>query len=213
MKDENVLKTGTTTVGIVCRDGIVLAADKRATAGYFIAHKKTEKIHIITDEMAVTMAGTASDAQLLVKYIKSELRLKRYRTGKKADVREASNLLARMVYENIRKFSVIPGISHFIIGGVDSSGFHLYDCFADGSLEEMSDYVSSGSGSVMAYGVLETLYKPGISVEEGIKLAAKCVNAALQRDIATGDGLDIVAVTKEGAKKVLEKDLRVKVEI
>jgi len=207
MESENVIKTGTTTVGIVCKDGIVLAADKRATAGYLIASKKTEKIHQISENIAVTMAGTASDAQLLVKIARAELKLKALRTGQEVSVREAANLISRLVYDNIRKFSSIPGISQFILAGKDSNGFGLYDLFPDGTIEECEDYMASGSGSVMAFGVLETLYKKGMSIDEGIKLAVKCLNAAIQRDIASGSGFDVVTITNEGVKKVMEKDI------
>ncbi len=211
--NENIMKTGTTTMGIFCKDGIVLAADKRATAGYLIAHKKTEKIHKLTDEIAVTMAGTASDAQLLIKLAQSELRLKKIRTGKDISVREAANLVGRMVYSNIRKMSMIPGVSHFVLGGVDKDGFHLYDIFADGTISEVDDFISSGSGSVMAYGVLETLYNKNITVSEAIGLAVKGLNAALQRDIASGDGIQVVAITKQGVKTAIEKELKTKVEM
>lgn len=207
------MKTGTTTVGIVCKEGIVLAADRRATTGYLVAHKKEQKIYNITDYIAVTIAGTASDAQLLVKLIESEIRLKRMRTGKEPEVKETATLLARMVYSNIRKMSMIPGISHFVLGGADKTGVYLYDIFADGTISPCDDFMSSGSGSVMAYGVLETLYKKDIPIEEGIKMAVKCVNAAIQRDIASGNGIDIVTVTKEGIKKVLEKEINTKIEL
>ncbi|MCK4522089.1 MAG: proteasome subunit beta [Nanoarchaeota archaeon] len=207
MDNKNVLKTGTTTIGMVCKDGIVLAADRRATMGNIIADKKAQKIHSITDDIAVTIAGTVSDAQLIIKLIQSEIRLKRIRTGKATIVKEAANLTARMVYENIRKMSMIPGISQFIMGGKDMFGFHLYDLFVDGSITECEDYVSSGSGSTTAYGVLETLYKKGITIEEGVKLAVKSLNAALQRDSASGSGYDVVTITKEGFKKVLEREI------
>src|SRR3989338_8145364 len=115
IEDKNIMKTGTTTVGILCKDGIVLAADKRATAGYLIANKKFDKIISISENMAVTVAGTVSDVQLLAKYIKAELKLKQYRTNRENTVKEAANLLAMLVYNNIRKFSLIPGISHFEI--------------------------------------------------------------------------------------------------
>lgn len=212
MIEEKELKTGTTTVALVCKDGIVLAADKRATFGNLISYKKFEKIISITDKVAVTVAGTVSDVQLLTKLIKAELRLKDIRTGRESSVKEAANLLANMVYNNIRKLSLIPGISHFLVGGLDHGGFHLYDLAPDGSIVEVDDFVSSGSGSVMAYGVLETLYKKGISVEEGVKLAVKCVNAALQRDSASGDGIDIVTITKEGVKKAMTKEIKYEIE-
>ena len=205
-------KTGTTTIGMVCKEGLVLAADKRATAGYLISYKKFDKIISITDNIAVTVAGTVSDVQLLTKYLKAELKLKDIRTGRETNVREAANLLANFVYSNIRKFSLIPGISHFIVGGKDSAGFHMYDLSPDGSIVEVDDYISSGSGSVMAFGVLETLYKKGLSVEEGVKLAAKGINAAVQRDIASGNGVDIVTITKDGIKKVFSKEIEYRIE-
>lgn len=213
MDNENFMKTGTTTVGIICKGGIVLAADKRATSGYLISGKKVDKIHKITDFIAATMAGTASDAQLLIRYAQSELRLKKIRTGKEVTVKEAANLMARMVYANIRKMSLIPGISHFLLGGVDSTGFSLYDVYADGTITLCDDYLSSGSGSVMAFGVLDTLYKKDATVEEGVKLAVKAINAALQRDIATGNGLDVFTITKEGVKKIIEKEFETKISI
>jgi len=206
------IKTGTTTLGLVCKDGLVLAADRRATSGYLISYKKFEKIIAITENIAVTVAGTVSDVQLLTKYLKAELKLKDIRTGRETTVKEAANLLANFVYSNIRKFSIIPGISHFIIGGKDSSGFHLYDLSPDGSIVEVDDYISSGSGSVMVFGVLETLYKKGMSVDEGMKLAAKGVNAAVQRDIASGNGIDIISITKDGIKKIFSKELELRIE-
>ena len=205
--DTEQLKTGTTTIGMVCKDGLVLAADKRATSGYLISYKKFDKIIQITGNIAVTVAGTVSDVQLLTKYLKAELKLKDIRTGRETSVKEAANLLANFVYSNIRKFTVIPGISHFIIGGKDSSGYHLYDLSPDGSIVEVEDYISSGSGSVMVFGVLETMFKKGLTVEEGIKLAAKGINAAIQRDIASGNGIDILTITKDGIKKVVEQDI------
>ena len=213
MVNDSITKTGTTTVGLVCKDGIILAADKRATAGYLIANKKFDKIISISENMAVTVAGTVSDVQLLAKYIKAELKLKQYRTNRENTVKEAANLLAMLVYNNIRKFSLIPGISHFVLGGKDDSGFYLYDLSPDGSIAEIDDFVSSGSGSVMAYGVLETLYTKNMSVEEGVKLAAKSINAALQRDIASGNGIDVISITKDGVRKALTREINTRIEI
>ena len=213
MVEDKELKTGTTTLVLLCKDGIVLAADKRATSGYLISHKKFDKIISITDNIAVTVAGTVSDVQLLAKYIRAELKLKEIRTDRENSVKEAANLLSMMVYGNIRKLSLIPGISHFLLGGKDDAGFHIYDLAPDGSIIDVDDYTTSGSGSVMVYGVLETLYKKNMSVDEGVKLAVKSVNAAVQRDIASGNGINIVTITKEGIKKVLSKEIDTKIEL
>jgi len=207
---ENI-KKGTTTIGLVCKDGIILAADKRATGG-FILDKEVQKIHKVANNIIVTMAGTASDAQMIIKIIKAQLKLNEIRLSKEeSNVKEAANLLAHIVYNNIRKFSTIPGIAHFIMGGKDLEGIFLYDIYPDGTLSLKYDYVSSGSGSIFALGVLDTLYKDGLSIKEGIELVTKAMNAALQRDLYTGDGLDIWTVTKEGIKEVLHKKIEVKV--
>ena len=212
VEDKDIRKTGTTTVALVCKDGAVLCADKRVTSGYLVAYKKYEKIIQINENIAVTVAGTVSDVQLLTKLLKAELKLKDLRTNRSVTVKEAVNLLSAMVYNNIRKFSLIPGISHFVLGGRDNEGVHVYDIGADGSITYVDDYTSSGSGSVMAYGVLETLYRKDLKIEEAIKLGAKAINAAVQRDIASGNGIDIVTITKEGINKVLSKIVEIKIE-
>lgn len=205
------MKTGTTTLGIKCKDGIVLATDRKVTSGFFIAGSY-EKVVKITDDIAVTIAGTVSDIQLLTKLIKAELKLKTLRTGKINTVKEAVNLLSNMVYNNIRKFSLIPGISHFIIAGKDYRGFHIYDLSPDGSVNEINDFVSSGSGSTMVYGLLEAEFEKDMQIKEAVELSKRCINSAIQRDAASGNGIDIYTITKEGIKKVFEKELKVKVE-
>ena len=209
MKEE--MKTGTTTLGIKCKDGIILATDRKVTSGFFIAGSY-EKVVKITDDIAVTIAGTVSDIQLLTKLIKAELKLKTLRTGKINTVKEAVNLLSNMVYNNIRKFSLIPGISHFIVGGRDVKGYHIYDLSPDGAIEEIENFVSSGSGSVMVYGLLEAAYKTGMSVKDGIELAVKGINSAIQRDAASGNGVIVYTITDKGVKKALDKRLDIKLE-
>lgn len=205
---EKHVKKGTTTVGIVCSDGIVLAADKRATlGGMIVANKKELKVAKITDNIALTTAGVVSDIQLIIKLVKAELNLKKIRTGKEPTVKETANLLANIVYQNIRKFSPILGITGFILGGKDNIGFHLYELGPDGSISKHDDYVTDGSGMVMAFGVLDTLYQKGLSIQDGIKLAVKVINASMQRDTASGEGIDVFTITKEGVKKALTKQL------
>lgn len=206
MEEKNYKKTGTTTIGIKCKEGVVLAADKRAGGG-IIVDKRAQKIYKITDFTALTMAGTASDAQLITKLISAELRLMEIRKEKLITVKEAANLLAGIVYQNIRRPSMIPGISHFIFAGKDNRGFHMFDIYPDGSLSECKDFLSSGSGSVMAYGVLETLYRENLTLDEGVQLAVKGINAAIQRDMNSGDGIDVVTITNEGVKTVLTKEI------
>jgi proteasome beta subunit len=208
---EKQAKTGTTTIAIICKDGVILAADRRVTAGY-VANKRYRKIVQITDRIAVTVAGTVSDVQLLSRLLKAELKLKDIQTGRISSTKEAANLLAGMVYNNFRKYGM-PGITGFLLGGVDETGFHAYELGIDGSVMDIDEYTSDGSGSVFAIGVLETLYKKGTSIEDGIKLAGKAINAAIQRDTASGNGIDVLAITADGAKFVFEKDVTVRLEI
>ena len=208
------VRKGTTTVGIVCKDGIILAADKRATAaGRIILNKSVDKVVKLTDDLVVTTAGNVSDIQLLTKLIKAEITLKTIRTGKKPIVKEVANLLGTITYQNIRRFSTIPGITAFLLGGRDNFGFHLYELSPDGSVMEHKEYIADGSGFMMALGVLDTLYVKELSIQEGIKLAVKAISAAMQRDAATGEGIDVVTITKEGAKKVLTKKLETTIQV
>ncbi len=206
------LKKGTTTVGIMCKDGIVLAADKRATAG-FVVNKRAQKIFQIDDNMAITMAGLVSDAQLLTKIIKAEIKLKNIQTNRKSTVKEVANMLGSLLYSNLRKPSMIQSVVGFLLAGKDKNGFYLYDLGIDGSVTDVIDYCSDGSGSLFALGVLESQFKKGSTVNEGVKFAANAITAALRRDTATGNGLDIWTITDKGITKVVEKEISIKVDI
>ena len=210
MDSKDKLKTGTTTVGIICKDGLVMAADRRATAGNYIVDKTTTKVFKISDNAAITMAGSVSDAQLLTKLIKAQLQLRKLKTNREPTIKETANLLSSMVYQNAR---TSYGVTHFLLGGKDNIGYHLYDIFMDGSIIEINDFVSSGSGSVITWGVLETLYKPDLDLEDGKKLVAKAINASLQRDSASGGGLTLFTITKNGIKEEVDKIVTVDINL
>ena len=147
MEEKDVMKTGTTTVGLISKEGIVLAADKRATAGNFIAGKSFDKIYKIDDFIAITIAGMVSDAQLLTKIIKAELKLKKVRTDVEVTVKEAANLLASLSYSNIRKMSMVPGLVGFLVAGKDKTGFNLYAIDVAGGITKEEKFTADGSGS------------------------------------------------------------------
>ena len=203
-----VVKTGTTTVGIVAKDGIVLAADKRAVLGesYFIANKKVKKVFKITDNIAVTVAGVVSDIQLIIKIVSAELKLKAIRTKREVSVKEAANLFASILYENIRKFSSIQGIASFIIGGKDSDGFSLYEASPDGSVAKYDNYVTTGAyGSIMGYGILENEWHDNLTIEETRKMAIKVITTAIKRDASVGEGVDVIVIDKNGLGEIKEE--------
>lgn len=199
------LKTGTTTIGIICKDAVILAADKRATAGHLIAFKDVEKVIEISKNMALTTAGTVSDIQLLVKYLKAELKLKEIRNNRKPNVKEAVNLLSNFNYSYLRGMG---SVCHFLFGGYDTeNGYQLYDVYPDGALNGVTSnsktkgYLASGSGSTFAMGLLEDMWKKDMTKEEGISLAYRAVNTALQRDSASGEGVDVTIITEQGIEK------------
>jgi proteasome beta subunit len=168
---------------------------------------------LVNDWIAITTAGMVSDIQLLGRLLKAELKLKDIQTNRPSAVKEAANLLAGLVYYNIRKMSMVPGITAFIMGGRDADGFHVYEIGMDGSIIETEDYTSVGSGEVFAIGVFETLFKKDITVEEGVKLALKALNASLQRDPNSGNGVDVLAITDKGAEFVIQRDVTPKIDV
>lgn len=216
MDDElkkHIVKTGTTTLGIVCKDGIVVAADKRGTFGTsdnqgvsYIAGKDQQKIQEVTPEIIVTTAGTASDTRKVIKLVKAELKLKELRSRSKPTIRQAANLFSSIAYQSIRSPSMIPSITHFLLAGYDDDGVYLYDIFPDGFLEEKEDYSVSGSGMTHVNPVLDSDYKENLSIEDGIKLAKKCINASMGRDPGTGAGMDIYVVKKGEIKQVSKQE-------
>jgi len=191
---------GTTTVGIIFDKGVVLAADKRATMGYFIASKETEKVLPVSDKIAMTIAGGSGDAQSLVRLLKAELELYKYSRGSPLTVEGAANLLANVLQGN----KYYPYIVQLIIGGYDSAP-RLFDLdLVGGMISEK--YTSTGSGSPVAFGLLDEFYKEGITKDEAIRLAIKAVSAAMKRDTPTGDGVDLVCITKDGMKRLSKEE-------
>jgi proteasome beta subunit len=195
---------GTTTVGLVCRDGTVLATDTRAIAGsYFIAHKNVKKIQKIDDHLAMTIAGAVADAQNVVDMIRYYSNL--YKLDRRAPIPvKAAARLASNIFFSARLF---PYIADVLVGGYDQDGPSVYNIDLLGSLTE-AKFVSTGSGSPVAYGVLESEYREDLTIDEAIELAAKAVIAAIKRNAGTGDGVDIAIITKSGFRELTEQEKR-----
>ncbi|MCX8179287.1 MAG: archaeal proteasome endopeptidase complex subunit beta [Candidatus Aenigmarchaeota archaeon] len=199
------LKSGTTTVGIVCKDGIVLAAEKKATLGYLVASKDDTKIVQITSHIAMTQAGAVGDLQILARFLKAESALYELRENRKISVNAAASLLANILYGG-RWF---PYLVQIILAGYDEKGPQLFILHPDGSKLEERKFFSTGSGSPIAFGVLEVFYKDGITVEEAKKIAVKSVKAAIERDIASGGkGIDLAVIDKNGFKMASEEEVQ-----
>lgn len=197
--DKDQMKKGTTTVGIVCKDGVVLASDSRAAMGYLIASKTVKKILPVNDYILLTIAGAAGDGQMLVRYLSNEMRSYEITKGKKPTVNACATLLSHILFSG--RMSFLPYYVQLILAGYDSKGPHLISLDAGGSIIE-EEYSSTGSGSPVAFGLLQDSYKKEMTLDEGAKLAVRAINAAVQRDVFTGEEVIVYAVTKEGYKKV-----------
>jgi proteasome beta subunit len=198
------LKTGTTTIGIVNTEGAVLASEHRATMGNIIAHKEVQKVFKIDDNLGLTTAGLVGDAQMLARYIRAEVELYKMKRMAPMSVKAASTLLANI----LRRGGGAAGYYYvgLIVGGYDREGGHVYSLDAAGGC--ISDrYVSVGSGSLFAYGVLEDHYKKDINLDDSINLAIRALNAAMKRDSASGDGMAVITITKDGYVEVSDEEI------
>ncbi|MEM4574412.1 MAG: proteasome subunit beta [Candidatus Caldarchaeum sp.] len=181
----------TTIVGLKAVDGVVLASDRRASKGFFIASKTTQKILKVDDGLAVAIAGLVSDAVYLVNVVRAERKLIALRRGYPMSVAESSKLISNLFYSGMRNY--LPYFAELIVAGVDDEGPHVYSSDMSGSIMA-EEFVSSGSGSPVAYGVLESLYSPNITVEQAKNIAVKAVEAAMQRDPGSGNGVDVLTI-------------------
>jgi proteasome beta subunit len=198
------METGTTTVGVIADGAVVLGADRKATMGYLVSSKHFPKILQLDERLAMTTAGVVGDAQALARYIKAELRLYEFNEGTKASVKNAAVLVSNILYSR----RVFPYIVQLVIGGYDGKP-RLFSLDPSGGLAEENEYFATGSGSVIAFGVLEDKFKPGLSVEEAKKLVARSVTAATKRDIASGgDGIDVVVIDSRGFKMLGDDEIK-----
>ena len=194
--DKENTKHGTTTVGLKCSDGVILASESRATMGNLIANKETPKIFPIQDHIWITTAGSVADAQKLVRFMQVETNLYQIERDHSMKVDAAVSLLSNILHGN----KWFPYWVQLLVGGYDSEP-RLYSLDAVGSaLEEK--VVSTGSGSPFAYGLLEAQYKEGASVDENISVAARAIKSAVERDAFSGNGINIVAITKSGYTRI-----------
>jgi len=190
---QDMIYKGTTTVGLICKDGVVLATEKRATMGNFIASKRAKKIYQIADRVAMTTAGSVGDAQFLARLMTVEAYLYNIRKEEKPTVKSIATVLSNIL-NSTRYF---PYFVQLLVGGVDDRGPSVYSIDPIGGAIEEKDIVATGSGSLTAYGVLEDRYSPDLTVDDGLGLVIRAIYSATRRDSASGDGMDAVKITKD----------------
>ena len=197
--EEKILH-GTTTVGIKAKDGVILCADMRASAGYFIANNNTMKIQKIDEHAGITMAGGVADAQNITDILRYHANIHRIEKQEPIPIKSLTRLTSLIFHQN-RGY---PFIADILVGGYDNAGPALFNIDMFGSVEEKT-YVTTGSGSPVAYGVLEEEYRDDLIVEEAKVIALRAVKAAITRNIGTGDGINVSIIDKDGFR-LLTKD-------
>ncbi len=198
--DQLVLK-GTTTVGVVCSDGIILSSDTRVTMGSFIAHKHGKKIYRIDDHLAMTISGSVADAQRIVDILAANAQLYKMSFGRPIPIKSASRLIANLLFSS----RYAPLIAQVLIGGIDDTGPHVFSLDPLGSLTE-EKCVATGSGSPVAYGVLEDRYREADSMTELLPIVVHAVEAAMKRNTASGDSFDVAIIDHEGYRQLSEEE-------
>jgi proteasome beta subunit len=198
--DKLVMK-GTTTIGVVCKNGVILSSDTRVTMGYFVAHKKGKKIYRIDDHLAMTIAGNVADAQWTVDVLKVNAQLYKLTNKRRMPVSAAARLIANLLFSS-RYF---PLITQVLVGGVDDTGPHIYSLDPFGSLTE-EKCVATGSGSPIAYGVLEDQYRDGVTIEELLPVVVRAVHSAMKRDAASGDSFDVAIIDEKGFRELTDEE-------
>ena len=207
--NKSILKSNTSLVGIVCKDGVVMGADRRGTAGTIVMSKDCQKINKVNDYIAAAYTGGVGDLQLAHKVLAAELRLKELSTKVRPSIREAAHLLSMMTYRNIRTPTMIPNIVGTLIAGIDENGkTSLFTIEPAGGIEEVNRYDANfSSGMPYIIGFLERSYKKDMLVKEAVELAKECIKSSTQRDVGSGNGIDVFTITKDGIKHVVSEEI------
>ncbi|PAV06549.1 archaeal proteasome endopeptidase complex subunit beta [Methanosphaera cuniculi] len=197
--NQNENMKGTTTIGFVCTDGVVLATETRATMGSLIANKAVNKLYQLDDKIGATIAGTVSHAQSLMDLLKAEISLYKLKNDKDMSMESLAVLTS-----NILKSG--PYMVQTIIAGVDKTGPKLYSLDPSGSYIE-DTCTSTGSGSPFAFGVLEDRYNENLTVDEGRFVAIRAITAAMERDVYSGNGYRLATITEDGMKVYTKEEI------
>ena len=205
--EEKILH-GTTTVGIKTDNAVVLCADMRASAGYFVANNNTMKIQRIDQHAGLTLAGGVADAQNIVEILRYHSNLHRVDKQESIPIRSLARLCSLIFHQN-RGY---PFMADILIGGYDQDGPSLFNIDMFGSVEP-KQFVTTGSGSPVAYGLLEEEYRPDLDTQEAKTVALRAVKAAIVRNIGTGDGINIAVIDADGFRLLSEERKKTVIEL
>ena len=204
----NEVKTGTTCIGFLFKDGVLLSADRRVTT-YKIESDRFTKIFNISANTVATIAGHASPAQLFIRYLKSEVKLLELKKERTARVSEVASILNSFQYGGARSQGAIVAS---ILGGYDEKdGASLYDMSPDGTMIDVEPYATTGSGSIFVKSILDSEHRKDMSEKEALDLLDKCFRASFKNDSASGGGYVARIVTKKGIKEVTRKIVKTEI--
>ena len=193
--EPNVLSNGTTIMAVTCSDGVVLAADSRATTGAFVAIRDINKITDITPNIYVCHSGSAADTQALATYAKYYYNVMKLYSDQDVSVFTIAQILRKLVQSNKAYLQ-----AQMIVAGVDSTGPSVHMVMQSGcSLKR--DFAAGGSGSTYITSYCDQFYNTGMNVEDASKFALRAINHATIRDGYSGGPINIVQITKDGAKR------------
>jgi len=184
---------GATTIGVTCKDCVILASEKRVSYGYLVVSKTGKKVFKINEHIGAACAGLISDMQILIREVSAYGNLFSLDVGRPMSVRSAAKLMSNLLFNR----RLAPLITQTIVGGVDSDGPSIYSLDPLGSVLP-DKYTVVGSGTEIAMGVVEDGFKEGMSVEDAKALILRAMKSAVSRDIMSGDGIDFLIITKEG---------------
>jgi len=171
--------------------------------GFFVAHRKGKKVYKIDEHLAMTISGNVADAQRTVEVLTANAKLYRLNMARPMPVSSAARLVANMLFSS----RYAPLLAQVLIGGMDDSGPHVFSIDPFGSITE-EKCVATGSGSPVAYGVLEDKYKQDAAIKDVLGIVVKAVDSAMKRNAATGDSFDVSVIDKKGYRELSEKEKR-----
>lgn len=199
---KNFMK-GTTTVGLVCSDGVIIGADSKATMGTFVSSLDVQKVIKIDNNIGMTIAGSVGDANELIRVIKAQNEIYKMNEGRSLSPKSATSLLSVILQQN----KMMPYYVQLIVGGMDGGTTQLYSLDPIGGYSSESKFLATGSGTESAIGYMEDVYKSGITTKEGIKIAARALSIAMRRDSATGGSRYVIVISKSGYTEYTEKEI------
>jgi len=194
---------GTTTLGFKYQGGVIMAVDSRATSGQYVGSGNVKKIIEINQYLLGTMAGGAADCTYWERVLAKQCRLYELRNHNRISVAAASKLLANMVYQ-YKGYGLSMGV---MIAGWDNKGPHLYYVDNDGN-RMPGNVFSVGSGSVYAYGIMDSGYKWDLKDEDAQELGRRAIYHATHRDAYSGGVVRVYHIKDDGWHKISEKDCK-----